>query len=747
MRLRFSRWLGLALVSLVALAACQGQGDGQQSAGAVAVPVRVASVREGAISATLSFSGSIQAADQVELLPGTSGRIERILVDVGSVVRQGEPIAQLETDTLRAALKSAAATLQSAQAQLNNALAGARPEQVAAARAGLEAARVKLTDMRDGGRAEQIATAEANVARAQARLYELRAISQAQVDKAAADLASAEARLNQVLNPTLADLQAAEAAAGAAQASLQSAQAGLDRLLHPGPGDVAVAEANLESARARLAAVRERPTIGIIEEAQRAVEGAREALLEAQRRLAGFDNQLRDVSGGAAYLAAWSALNTVRTRLEQDLAGNVPPTQLQADQLAVEAAWQGIENAERDVVWSKLGFTAGEYTAAQSGVKTATQNLKDARKTLVDLDPAPKDEELRAAEVAVRSAEASLDRLVNPSAADVAAAQAAVDQARSALAAAQNRLTTLKDPTPADVEAARAAVASARVAFQAAQAKWGQPKDGVSPSELQAAESDLIRAQNDLALARNPFTAADLQAQEQQVAQLANQATLAENPYTSHDLQRLTAGVAVAEAAVEQARLVLDQATVTAPFDAIVAKKYLSRGALAGPATPIVSLVSSRVEVVFHVEEAALGRIGTDQAVTFTVPAYEERAFMGQVSSIAPIADAASRTFTVKITPEDAAGRLKAGMFANLQVIVAGRERALVIPRPAALERPDGPVVFVVRDGTAEMRRVRLGLTGDSDVEVLEGLAAGEAVVVQGNRTLRDNDPVKVIEP
>ena len=94
---------------------------------------------------------------------------------------------------------------------------------------------------------------------------------------------------------------------------------------------------------------------------------------------------------------------------------------------------------------------------------------------------------------------------------------------------------------------------------------------------------------------------------------------------------------------------------------------------------------------------------------------------------------------------DDLQRQLRSGMFANLQVVVAAKASTLLAPRAAVVQRPEGPVVFVARDDKAELRKVKLGIQDDNQAEVLEGLAKDEKVIVQGNRTLRGSDVVKVI--
>jgi RND family efflux transporter MFP subunit len=108
------------------------------------------------------------------------------------------------------------------------------------------------------------------------------------------------------------------------------------------------------------------------------------------------------------------------------------------------------------------------------------------------------------------------------------------------------------------------------------------------------------------------------------------------------------------------------------------------------------------------------------------------------------------RTFLVRILVDDAGGRLLPGTSATATIQLPGRQTALVVPRDALLRYPDGThSVFVVRESggatTVEERRVTLGRGGER-VEVLDGLAPGERVVVRGNESLRNGQAVRIAD-
>src|SRR6266540_841839 len=159
----------LALVTLIALA-CSAipvplpfQAQATPGGGQAGVPVTTTEATQGKIGQVLNFSGSISPLQQTSLVPKTSDRIEKILVDVGDPVKAGQPLVQLERATLDAAVKQAEANVQSAQARLNTINGGARKEDVESSRAQLEGARARLRGMEAGGRPEDVASAQAAV--------------------------------------------------------------------------------------------------------------------------------------------------------------------------------------------------------------------------------------------------------------------------------------------------------------------------------------------------------------------------------------------------------------------------------------------------------------------------------------------------------------------------------------------------------------------------------------------------------
>ena len=143
---------------------------------AVAAPVavRVAAAARGPVAATLTLTGTVQAQAQVSVLPEVAGRITRLAVKMGSEVKAGDVIAELDASAYKLQQAQAEAALAAAQAKVASMEAGPRAEQVALAAANLKSAQERLAAMKDGGRPEVVAQAEANLKAAQARLDQVK---------------------------------------------------------------------------------------------------------------------------------------------------------------------------------------------------------------------------------------------------------------------------------------------------------------------------------------------------------------------------------------------------------------------------------------------------------------------------------------------------------------------------------------------------------------------------------------------
>lgn len=511
--------LGLVTVG-VALTLAAGCSAGGATAGAstnAPVPVTTATAARGSIAAKLTSAGTVQTQAQVSVLPEVAGRIERLAVKLGSEVKTGDVIAELDASAYKVQQAQAEAALAAAQARLASLQAGPRPEQVALAATNLKNAQERLAGMMDGPRAEMVAQAEANLMAAQARLDQLK----------------------------------------------------------KGP---------------------------------------------TQEQLAIARQQLK-IAKDQEYLA-----------------------QQNAQELSYRTN-QGTSHSPMVPLFSEgIG-------SAQMGV--AYENTKLVEAQIAQLTAPPTPEQL-------------------------AQIQAAVDAA-------------------------------------------GQQA----------------------ALAKTPYTEHDIAQAKGAVAAAEQQLALAQQPFTENDVNAARAAVDQAKAALDLVKLQVQKAIVTAPFDGKVSQRFLAEGAMAGPTTPIATLIARDTEVSLNVEESRFAALRVGQKATITTAAYPGERYGGEVTAISPAVDQRTHTVVVKVRPEPSE-KLIDGMSAQVTLLTGEEAQALLVPATAVGEREGRGVVFVVKDGLARLRLVKIGLSDGANVGVSEGLTEGEQVIVSGLGGLLDGQAVAV---
>ena len=198
------------------------------------------------------------------------------------------------------------------------------------------------------------------------------------------------------------------------------------------------------------------------------------------------------------------------------------------------------------------------------------------------------------------------------------------------------------------------------------------------------------------------------------------------------------------EARVGAARARVNDTVIRAPFDGRVGLRRVSVGSLVSPGTVITTLDDTRtIKLDFTIPETFLSVVQPGLEISARSVAYPDRNFGGKVSSIDSRVDPATRAVTVRALLPNEAGLLKPGMFLTVR-LSRGAVDALLVPEEAIVPEQGEMFVFVVGDGRAEKRKIRLGERRVGNVQVVEGLAVGEMVVTEGTQKIRDGSPVAV---
>ncbi|MDG4597158.1 MAG: efflux RND transporter periplasmic adaptor subunit [Candidatus Contendobacter sp.] len=260
--------------------------------------------------------------------------------------------------------------------------------------------------------------------------------------------------------------------------------------------------------------------------------------------------------------------------------------------------------------------------------------------------------------------------------------------------------------------------------------------------------------------AGDPLVTLDQDEYKAQLAGSSAQVGLEESSYRRlQDLQRknLTsqqnldeskARLDAARAQQELNRVRLERTVIRAPFAGTVGLRLVSPGAYVKPGDDIANLESlGSMKLDFRVPETYLARLGVGQTLTVRVDAYPDQDFEGTIYAIDPALDPETRTVLLRARLPNKGNKLRPGLFARVSLILERRENALVAPEQAIVPLGQKILVYRVVDGKAVMTPVKLGLRRPGQVEILEGLNAGDLVVTDGQLKIRDGAAVTVQPP
>jgi RND family efflux transporter MFP subunit len=228
---------------------------------------------------------------------------------------------------------------------------------------------------------------------------------------------------------------------------------------------------------------------------------------------------------------------------------------------------------------------------------------------------------------------------------------------------------------------------------------------------------------------------------EQATKDLARARDLLDKKITTQaEFDSVQARERVAVGSVKETETMLGYTKLVAPFNGIVTRKLADVGDLATPGKPIIEMEDpSALRFEADVPEALIGNLKLGVKLPVRVGAVPTP-IEGVVVELAPVADAASRTFLVKLDlpPTEAA---RSGQFGRVWV-ATGESQTIRVPAGAIVARGQMETVFVAAKDHAQLRIVRTGKRTDGEVELLSGINPGESIIIEGAEQLRDGQPI-----
>ncbi len=190
----------------------------------------------------------------------------------------------------------------------------------------------------------------------------------------------------------------------------------------------------------------------------------------------------------------------------------------------------------------------------------------------------------------------------------------------------------------------------------------------------------------------------------------------------------------------------LADASVSAPFAGMIARRSVQLGEFVQPGKPLVELVAlDPLEVVFSLTELDTERVRPSQRIEVSVGAFPDRVFHGVVTFISPTVDPATRTLRIKAEIDNDEGHLRPGLFARVSLGVSPRSGVVMVPEEALIQRSEGAVLFKIgADNRVKRFAVTTGVHDAGRVEVRGNVAPGDRVVRRGHGGLADGASVAV---
>jgi HlyD family secretion protein len=519
---------------------------------------------------------------------------------------------------------------------------------------------------------------------------------QAIVLREQASLDAARARLTQAErgNAGANDIAAAKAQLDSAQANYAKTAAGASA------ADIASAQAQVESAQANYAKIAAGPSAADIASAEAALRNA-----IAQQ------NSILEGATASDQVAAQASVRSAESQLAQaqqvlaETRARPKPEDIRAAEIALEQAKNALwsQQLSRDAMCGRVGADAGDCRSADASVgaqemavRSAADKLELARRPATAEEMAAAEESVRSAEAGLTSAKTKLAQVqAGPTAADRQAAQTQVDQARASL----DKLRT--SVTADDLSVARASIDQAR-------ANLDKVRTSVTADDVAVAQASVDQARANLAKLSASATDTDL------IVQLAS--------------------VTQAEQSLVQVRLNLENATLKAPFDGVIAALNVVPGSTVGGVAAVGRLVNRGTpHIDLKLSENDVLKVALEQPVILTNDALRGWSAPGKVSYIAPAAETTSgvTTYQVRATFDDADQRLRVGMTANVDITTAQKDGILLVPSTALLPKGAGHIVQqIAPDGQGVVDvDVKIGISDGIQTEIVSGLNEGDQVV------------------
>lgn len=212
------------------------------------------------------------------------------------------------------------------------------------------------------------------------------------------------------------------------------------------------------------------------------------------------------------------------------------------------------------------------------------------------------------------------------------------------------------------------------------------------------------------------------------------------------NFEQIQTALTQAESNLTAQQIAYDNTLVKAPIGGIATVVTAEVGTLASAQTPIAQIANiDTLDLIASINEMQVNKLKVNDKVEVMVPALDKEIFTGTITNISSVMEDRLKAYPVTITLNNKEHKIKAGMYAEVEVVTDVQKDALIIPAQAVINRDGSSTVYVVEEDKALQKEVVTGLSNGKETVIIEGLELGEEVIIRGNDNVVTGDLVSVV--
>jgi membrane fusion protein (multidrug efflux system) len=211
------------------------------------------------------------------------------------------------------------------------------------------------------------------------------------------------------------------------------------------------------------------------------------------------------------------------------------------------------------------------------------------------------------------------------------------------------------------------------------------------------------------------------------------------------DVDQSEANFKQKRAEVEEKQVMVSKMQLVAPFDGVVGKTTVNPGDYVTTNQPIVSLTDTHhLRVEYNVPEKVFPQLKLNQAVNVTTSTYPGQVFIGKIAYIAPTVNVDNRSISLYAELSNDKNLLASGMLVNITQSLGSDDQAIMVPARSLVPTAEGEQIYKVVNGKAEAVNVQVGKRVDNQAQILQGIAANDVVITDGQFKVKTGMPVNI---